>query len=498
MNTSTKLILLTLFFIIVWFFYKSFWRLLVFSSQLDGPLAYPLLGNTLRCFCKKEEVLNVTVSSIEPYRSPTRVWIGPRLLVVVKDPHQLKIILQSSKIAKKSHFYKFFKPFLGRGLFTASGPTHKLHKKLIQPLFSSKMIEGYCYLFQKHADVFVERLRQHAGGPPFDIIFYLRDTVFESTIDLLMADANVHSVYYKDIPKYLLRIFDIVVSRIQQIWLHWDYIYEKTFYFKEQTRIRNIMTTWIAEIMNTKVPETVERLKNDTTPSRATRIPSIVEMLVEMVPKKENCLSVQDCMDQLITLMATSHDTQSSAVAFTCMMLGANPDIQNLVVKELREVLGEKKTLDMSDVSKLKYLEMCIKETLRLYPVAPFAFRDTGEDFQLDKMTIPKHVTVVLAFYMVHRDPRYWERPNEFYPEHFSPEATRKRHPFAFLPFSAGARKCIAQQYSYTLMKILLGTILLNFELESDRKVEDIMLTTDVSIRPIDGYSIKIKNRIFC
>jgi cytochrome P450 family 4 len=183
-------------------------------------------------------------------------------------------------------------------------------------------------------------------------------------------------------------------------------------------------------------------------------------------------------------------------------------------VKELREVLGEKKTLDMSDVSKLKYLEMCIKETLRLYPVAPFAFRDTGEDFQLDKMTIPKHVTVVLAFYMVHRDPRYWERPNEFYPEHFSPEATRKRHPFAFLPFSAGARKCIgakgffnrwritylvsAQQYSYTLMKILLGTILLNFELESDRKVEDIMLTTDVSIRPIDGYSIKIKNRIFC
>jgi hypothetical protein len=52
--------------------------------------------------------------------------------------------------------------------------------------------------------------------------------------------------------------------------------------------------------MNSKVPETVERLNNDTTPSRAIRIPSIVEMLVEMVPKKENCLSVQDCTDQLL------------------------------------------------------------------------------------------------------------------------------------------------------------------------------------------------------
>jgi cytochrome P450 family 4 len=212
-------------------------------------------------------------------------------------------------------------------------------------------------------------------------------------------------------------------------------------------------------------------------------------------------------------------------------MLGAYPDIQvslkecvyhkitllvwqDLVVKELREALGEKKTLDMSDVSKLKYLEMCIKETMRLYPVAPFIFRDTSEDFQLDKITIPRHVTVALGFYIVHRDPKYWERPNEFYPEHFSPEATSRRHPFAFLPFSAGPRKCIgakvyfnrwkityfvlAQQYSYTLMKILLGTILLNFELECDRKVEDIKLTTDISIRPIDGYPIKIKNRIFC
>ncbi|CAH1373957.1 unnamed protein product [Tenebrio molitor] len=498
MNTTITLLLLALCFITVLFLYKRFWRVLVFASQLDGPLAYPLLGNTLQLFCKREELLNVVVSSVESYPSPTRLWIGPRLVIVVKDPHQLQIILQSSKIAKKAHIYQFLKPFLGQGLFTASGPTHKIHKKLLQPLFSLKMIEGYCDVFQRHADAFVERLRQHAGGPQFDIIFYLHDTAFESTMDLLLPDANTHSIHYKDFPKYIRRFYHILVTRIRYFWLHWDYIFEKTSYFKEQTMIKNITTTLIAEVMDTKVPETVERLKNDKTPSRATRIPSMMEVLVEMVLNNENCLSVQDCIDHLMTLMATSQDTQSSTVAFTCMMLGAYPDIQDLVVKELREALGEKKTLDMSDVSKLKYLEMCIKETMRLYPVAPFIFRDTSEDFQLDKITIPRHVTVALGFYIVHRDPKYWERPNEFYPEHFSPEATSRRHPFAFLPFSAGPRKCIAQQYSYTLMKILLGTILLNFELECDRKVEDIKLTTDISIRPIDGYPIKIKNRILC
>lgn len=71
-------------------------------------------------------------------------------------------------------------------------------------------------------------------------------------------------------------------------------------------------------------------------------------------------------------------------MAFTLMLLGMHPEIQEKVVNELREVVGDTpRKIEYSDVGKLKYMEMCIKEAMRLYAVGPFIFRKTTEDFQL-------------------------------------------------------------------------------------------------------------------
>lgn len=128
---------------------------------------------------------------------------------------------------------------------------------------------------------------------------------------------------------------------------------------------------------------------------------------------------------------------------------------------ELKTVVGDTpRKIEYSDLGKLKYMEMCIKETMRLYAVAPFIFRKTTEDFQLgnvnpvfsvkiiywkllDKWTIPPGCTIGVGIFNIHRDPNYWERPEEYYPEHFSSEAVLNRHPYAYVPFSAGPRRCV-------------------------------------------------------
>ncbi|KAJ3628005.1 hypothetical protein MTP99_015334 [Tenebrio molitor] len=489
--------LLIAFLLVVCLFFKHFGKLMVCAAQLKGPFAYPLVGNGLKFICKKEDFLNVILNLVSPYQSPTRFWMGPRLVVAVKDPNQLQIVLQSSKITTKGFFYRFLEPFLGKGLFTSSGITHKTHRKLLQPLFSQRMIEGYCHLFQKHAAKFVERMRPHAGGPEFDVMLYLQDSAFENTMDVLLEDKNEHSIDYKDVPQFIKRFYNIAFTRFRYVWLHWNYLFQKSSLFKDQAYMKTIASTMIEEIMYKRLPEIIERIKNNKmSTSDDLRVPSMLEQIAVMIYNDPNCLTIQNCIDHLMTLMATGQDTYSTTVAFTCMMLGAHPDIQNLAVKELRDVVGDKKSLDMDDVSKLKYLEMCIKETLRLFPVAPFVLRETTEDFQLGKITIPKNVTVLIGIYFVHRDPTLWERPNEFYPDHFQPEAVSKRHPYAYIPFSAGPRRCIAQQYSYTQLKVTLGTLLLHYELECQRKVEDIKLTSDISVRPLCGYLIKIKERV--
>lgn len=95
----------------------------------------------------------------------------------------------------------------------------------------------------------------------------------------------------------------------------------------------------------------------------------------------------------------------------------------------------------------------------------------------------------------VHRDPKQWERPDDFYPEHFESEAVNKRHPSGFIPFSLGARACAGKALAYPWMKLILAKILEKFVVEADGGLETLKLVTDVTIRADNGYNIKLKQR---
>lgn len=126
------------------------------------------------------------------------------------------------------------------------------------------------------------------------------------------------------------------------------------------------------------------------------------------------------------------------------MCLGMKPEYQKKAAEEVREVLGvEKREITYEELSNLKYIEMCIREVLRLFPIAPFILRRSTEQFKIDNITYPPGCAIGIAIFNLHRSPEYWENPEDFYPDHFLPEAVEKRPSYTFLPFSAGTRGCI-------------------------------------------------------
>lgn len=118
--------------------------------------------------------------------------------------------------------------------------------------------------------------------------------------------------------------------------------------------------------------------------------------------------------------------------------------------EELHEVFGESdRACTMADIPKLKYLECCIKESLRLYPAVPNFKRIITEDFELGGYKIPANTTISMHIYALHRNEEFFPDPLTYRPERFMPEESGGRHPFAYVPFSAGARNCIGNPINY-------------------------------------------------
>lgn len=148
--------------------------------------------------------------------------------------------------------------------------------------------------------------------------------------------------------------------------------------------------------------------------------------------------------------MRQGYETTATAATNVCALLAIYPDIQQKLLEEIQSVVPDQEIdVTQEDILNMPYLDAFIKESLRFFPVVPVLTRILNEDMCLGEVTIPKGTEYIMDIWNMHRIQSNWRfDATKFNPENFFPENAVTRHPYSYVPFSAGPRSCIGTNLS--------------------------------------------------
>jgi cytochrome P450 len=166
----------------------------------------------------------------------------------------------------------------------------------------------------------------------------------------------------------------------------------------------------------------------------------------------------QQLRDELMTIMLAGHETTALALTWTWYLLALHPDVDARLREELlRELSGRPPTV--GDLPRLRYAELVITEAMRLYPPIPIISRQAIAACELGGFPVPPGTPVSFAQWSVHRDPRFYDHPDDFRPERWADGLAKRLPRFAYFPFGGGPRLCIGNTFAMMEATLILATI---------------------------------------
>jgi cytochrome P450 len=220
---------------------------------------------------------------------------------------------------------------------------------------------------------------------------------------------------------------------------------------------------------------------------------SLLDLMLSASPER-GAVSEQALRDQVITIFLAGYETVANALVWTWYLLAQNPECERCLHEEVDGVLlGRLPAVE--DVPRLRYTEMVIAESMRLYPPAWAMGRYARDDFHLGEYFLPAKTTVLISQFITHRDPRYFPDPLRFNPNRFTPEAKSRRAKFTYFPFGAGFRQCIGESFAWMESVLLLATLAQKWKLTlvPGHSVEPQPLIT---LRPKYGMRMQVEERM--
>jgi len=227
----------------------------------------------------------------------------------------------------------------------------------------------------------------------------------------------------------------------------------------------------------------------------------LLDLLLEVRdPATGKAMDFVQIKDECMTFVMAGHEATANLLSWCLHSLMTHPDAWNLCVEEVDAVLVDK-ALDYDSLKELKFIDACLEETLRLYPPVPWYRRQAisdhtiafGEGSSRKQILVPKGTCVSVNAFLLHREPKHWGPDAERFIPHRFLERT-KRPVCAYMPFGAGPRACIGQNFAKLEAKVQLAAIVSRFKMDltpGQKVVPDLNLT----LRPRSGITALVTHR---
>jgi len=375
-------------------------------------------------------------------------------IVFINDPIAVKRILKDnaenysrSKTIDQPSYRGLFE-MLGRGIFLTEGEDWKYQHHLIKSLFSFSDIAETFPVIDIEIEKLIEKWRV-TKEPVFieqEMHMLLLKIMFQTNVSKVLS-FNYQKISYN--LEFVMRFSSLKYMMRSQLSASILELFGMKYSFNKYKRnlgtLREIMNNIVDDLVNDKFPPT-----------------GLSKLLLQEL--REQRISKDEFADQLLNFLFAGFDTTASALSWAMYNLAANPRYQNKAKAELNEsILLNPQTHDA--LRELPYLNLVIKETLRLYPVVWSIPRESLEADELNGFFLPAKSIIVISNYALHRNNRFWANADEFNPLNFEKDNFKGKN-YAYIPFGQGARACIGRALAEYQMQSILSTLLVNFTFE--------------------------------
>ena len=428
--------------------------------------------------------------------------LGPFPRLVIQDGELIACVLSRTHehLYQKPMDLNFrLKPLIGsHNLLISNGNEHKRARKMLNPGFCFENLRSMVSIMTNETSKTIELLLHESSS---DKPINLQKEMSLLTLTIIASSAfgeNYQTIdnARKVVCEAFIAALDAIVSRTLSLIDQIPFFSRLPFWGKDIVdRGQERASIFVEQIINNR--------RQGRTRNRCEH-KDMLDLLLHVVDSNGEHFTDDEIKEQAMALVLAGHQSTSDLMTWTLYILMTHPSVLRDCQEEIDRVLPNGTIPTYEQLADLHVCESVIQETLRLYPTLPFFVRQCTEEHMIEtehyRLCIPRNTTILINTYLVHRQEKYWKNPLEFdYKRWMRDPVTglkpKLAHPFCYLPFAAGSRNCIGQNFALLEAKVILAMFVQRCQFELQPKNQEIVADIRITMRPKFGLFSRISRR---